>query len=88
MKVFALLALAGVSSLALASGQDEQSTAQQELPLEQYTYDMDLDIDHVISVGATPNVCAVAPVEMVYEDHQGKRHRLQYQVFGNGCDNG
>ncbi|MDV3442830.1 DUF2790 domain-containing protein [Pseudomonas otitidis] len=25
---------------------------------------------------------------MTYEDHQGKVHRLEYMVFGNGCSNG
>ncbi|MGV6473181.1 DUF2790 domain-containing protein [Azotobacter vinelandii] len=89
MKALALLALAGVSCMAVA---EEQSSApantQESLEVERYEYAMDLDIAHVIKSPDIPNVCGVVPVQMTYEDHQGKRHILEYRVVGKGCQNG
>ncbi len=42
--------------------------ADEPLPIEQYSYSQHLDIDHVISISEVPNVCAVVPVRMTYED--------------------
>lgn len=56
--------------------------------MERYEYAMDLDIAHVIKSPDIPNVCGVVPVQMTYEDHQGKRHILEYRVAGKGCQNG
>jgi hypothetical protein len=42
----------------------------------------------VVSMSAVPDVCQVVPVQMEYEDSQGQRHILKYQVMGNGCSNG
>ena len=50
-----------------------------------YDYSQHLDIAKVIDAGTIPDVCAVVPVKMVYEDSQGQRHTLQYQVMGKGC---
>ena len=50
-----------------------------------YDYSQHLDIAKVIDAGTIPDVCAVVPVKMVYEDSRGQRHTLQYQVMGKGC---
>ena len=84
MKRLIALALIGFSTLAAA---DELQVAQQPAA-EQYTYATDLDIANVISVTPSADVCEVVPAQMIYEDHQGQRHILEYRVMGNGCSNG
>jgi len=82
-----VMALCGFSAAVMAqNGPDEIS--RQVQPVEQYTYSTQLDIAKVISVDAVPDVCAVVPMHMTYDDSQGKRHVLEYQVMGNGCSNG
>ena len=84
MKHLIALALISFSTLAAA---DELQVAQQPA-VEQYTYATDLDIANVISVTPAADVCDVVPAQMIYEDHQGQRHILEYRVMGNGCSNG
>lgn len=85
MKTFIALLLAGVSSLALA---DEAKTAANTPAVERYDYSQNLDIAKVISMSTLPNVCEVVPATMVYEDHQGNRHTLEYRAMGEGCNQG
>ncbi|MFD2643190.1 DUF2790 domain-containing protein [Pseudomonas japonica] len=84
MKALVAVALLAVSSFALA---DQAASAQQPAP-EQYSYGTDLDIAKVISLSKVANVCEVVPATMVYEDHQGQRHTLEYRVMGDGCSQG
>ncbi|WIF65368.1 DUF2790 domain-containing protein [Metapseudomonas otitidis] len=84
MKAFLLLALAGLSPLVFAASPDQTVPAE----VEHYQYGMDLDIARVISRSEVPDVCGVVSAYLTYEDHQGKVHRLEYMVFGNGCSNG
>ncbi|MCY1544739.1 hypothetical protein D9M68_806400 [compost metagenome] len=81
MKAFTLLALAGMSAFALAEEPVEAA-------VEHYHYGMELDIAKVLSRSDISNDCGVVPAYLVYEDHQGKVHRLEYMVFGQGCSNG
>ncbi|AXK53255.1 DUF2790 domain-containing protein [Pseudomonas protegens] len=87
MKALLVLAL---SSLCVTAMADEIPTdvAQQQVPVEEYTYSTDLDIAKVISMSEVPEVCEVVPARMEYEDSHGQRHILQYRVMGNGCSNG
>ena len=85
MKRLIALALMGISTLAAA---DEVHVAQAQPVVEHYTYATDLDVAKVISVTPTADVCEVVPAQMIYEDHQGQRHILEYRVMGNGCSNG
>ncbi|MCO7577119.1 MULTISPECIES: DUF2790 domain-containing protein [Pseudomonas] len=87
MKALLVLAL---SSLCVTAMADEIPTdvAQQQVPVEEYTYSTDLDIAKVISMSEVPEVCEVVPARMEYEDSHGQRHILQYHVMGNGCSNG
>ncbi len=87
MKTLALLALAGMPAFALAAEPVESAVAGEPI-VEQYHYGMELDIAKVLSRSEVPDVCGVVPAYMTYEDHQGKVHRLEYVVFGQGCGNG
>lgn len=83
MKHLIALFLAGFATVALAN---ETSTSPAQQPVvEQYTYGSKLDIANVISLSKIPNVCKVVPAQMTYEDHQGQRHTVEYQVMGDGC---
>ncbi|MBF8723656.1 MULTISPECIES: DUF2790 domain-containing protein [Pseudomonas] len=85
MKPLLILALVGMSSLALA---DEVKTASTQPVVEQYDYSTNLDIKRVISLSTIPNVCEVVPATMTYEDHQGQVHTIQYRAMGEGCSQG
>ncbi len=88
MKKWIALFMAGFSCLLVAAEKntDADTNQQPAAPkVEEYNYSMHLDIARVISHSEVPNVCAVVPVQMTYEDHQGKRHTLEYEVMGNGC---
>ncbi|MBC3956626.1 DUF2790 domain-containing protein [Pseudomonas triticifolii] len=83
----AILALCGLSTLAMAE-ESQTKVAAQQARVEQYTYGTHLDIARVISISKIPDICQVVPARMVYEDSQGKQHIMGYQVMGNGCSNG
>lgn len=85
MKRLIALVLMGISTLAAAQ---EDHVVEAQPPVEHYTYATDLDIATVISVSPVADVCAVVPARMTYEDHQGKRHILEYSVMGDGCSKG
>lgn len=75
-----VLALFGFSSVVMA--QDSATP-----PVEQYTYASHLDVAKIISEDPVPDVCAVVPMHMTYQDSKGQQHILQYEVMG-GCSNG
>ncbi|KAF1004304.1 MAG: hypothetical protein GAK36_00091 [Pseudomonas sp.] len=66
--------------LAVAAGQALATPA-----VEQARTGVPLDLAKVISVTDTGNACGVVPVQLVYDDSQGVRHIVTYQVMGNGC---
>lgn len=84
MRVLMGLAFVGFSCAILA---DEMQVSP-ENQVRQYNYSMKLDIARVISLSEVPKVCAVVPAQMIYEDHQGQRHTLEYRVMGDGCSGG
>ncbi len=84
MKALIALALVAVSSFALA----DQAADAAKPAVEQYSYGTKLDIAKVISLSKVANVCEVVPATMVYEDHQGQRHTVEYRVMGDGCSQG
>ncbi|SEM38016.1 Protein of unknown function [Pseudomonas sp. ok272] len=87
MKALLVLALSSLCASAMA---DEIPTdvARNNVPVEEYTYSLHLDIAKVISMSEVPSVCEVVPARMEYEDSTGQRHILRYSVMGNGCSNG
>jgi hypothetical protein len=87
MKALWVLALSSVCLTAMA-GEVPTDVTQQQPPIEEYTYSMNLDIAKVISMSEAPNVCEVVPMKMEYEDSNGQRHILRYSAMGNGCSNG
>ncbi|AZC25023.1 MULTISPECIES: DUF2790 domain-containing protein [Pseudomonas] len=87
MKALLVLALSSLCATAMA-GEIPTDVANQQVPVEEYSYSTDLDIAKVISMSEVPEVCEVVPARMEYEDSKGQRHILQYRVMGNGCSNG
>lgn len=87
MKALIVLALSSLCATAMA---DDLATdaANQQAPVEAYTYSSHPDIHKVISTSTIPDVCEVVPAQMVYEDSHGARHIMEYRVMGNGCSNG
>lgn len=77
MKALISLFLAITATSVMAAGNETVQTTQ-------YNPAQSLDIAKVISVSPTANACEVVPATMVYVDHQGETHRLEYQVMG-GC---
>ncbi|SEQ71548.1 Protein of unknown function [Azotobacter beijerinckii] len=77
-----------IAAIACAVSASEMIQAAERQPkAETYSYGTKLDIAKVISVEEPANVCEAVPVHMVYEDHQGHRHVLEYSVMGKGCSN-
>ena len=86
MKTLTLsLALAGFSCLAVAEGQAVPASGPDSPDARRYDYSMDLDIAKVIRTDEIPDVCAVVPIQMVYEDSHGEQHTIEYNVMGRGC---
>jgi hypothetical protein len=87
LNVALFLALGGLGAQAFADS--GHSTAEADkTPVESYVYGTTLDIKKIIAISDIPNECAPVPAQMTYEDSQGQRHILQYQVMGTGCSNG
>lgn len=47
-----------------------------------------LDIAKTISITDVSNACGIVPVVLTYDDSQGKRHTVTYQVWGTACSSG
>lgn len=87
VRIALFVALGAAAAQAFAD--DSQSTAATgQSPVETYTYETKLDIKRVIEVSEIANECAPVPARMTYEDSQGQRRTLEYQVMGSGCSNG
>ncbi|MFK3770621.1 DUF2790 domain-containing protein [Pseudomonas putida] len=50
-----------------------------------YEYGMPLDVAKVVSISPASNIadCQVGTAHMVYVDHQGQTHEVNYQEMGN-----
>jgi len=83
MKSLIAFALSGFCRVAMA---DETAASPQPV-VEPYSYSQHLDIARVISSTPIPDVCAVVPMQMTYDDHNGQRHTMSYLIMGNGCTN-
>ncbi|MGV6476732.1 DUF2790 domain-containing protein [Azotobacter vinelandii] len=84
MKRF-LSAFVAAASLAALGGTMAQAAEQPVV--EHYAYGSKLDIAKVISIEEPADVCRVVPVHMVYLDHGGHRHVVEYSVMGK-CSQG
>lgn len=85
MKTSLFAALMMVSVVACAN---ENGTTVTAPDVEQYTYSEHLDIDKVISMTTaqdTQAVCGLVEARMVYVDHKGVTHDLEYTVEAFGC---
>lgn len=83
----ALVVLAGMGGQVYAD-ETQATVATQSAAVETYTYGATLDVKKVIAITPAADQCGAVPVRMTYEDSQGQRHILQYQVMGSGCSNG
>lgn len=89
MKALVVMALSSLCATAALADEAATDVAGRNTPIvEDYTYSTHLDVAKVLSMSTVPEVCQVVPVQMEYEDSQGQRHILNYQVMGNGCSNG
>lgn len=88
MKSIAALAFVGFSIIGCMSAAQAADGSSRHLAVTQYTYGTKLDIAKVVNVSPVPDVCGVVPATMTYFDHQGQEHKIQYQVMGNGCQQG
>jgi len=87
MKTSLFAALMMVSAFASAGENVTNVTAPE---VEQYTYSEHLDIDKVISMTTaqdTDHVCGPVQAHMVYVDHKGVTHDLEYVIEAYGCQN-
>jgi len=83
--LFVALGTAGAQAFA----DDSRSTAaSSQAQVETYTYGTRLDIKRVIEVSQVADECGPVPARMTYEDSQGQRRTIEYQVMGSGCSNG
>ncbi|MFK0342104.1 DUF2790 domain-containing protein [Pseudomonas asiatica] len=79
--VIASLLLAAQAQMTIANA----SEAQEQTVVEDYRYDMKLDIADVVNISPVPDGCGVYPVTMTYVDHSGDQHTIRYQVYGTAC---
>ncbi|NUT75284.1 DUF2790 domain-containing protein [Pseudomonas sp. C1C7] len=77
MKTLIALFLGVVAGSAVAAPEVEQARSG-----------VALDMAKVISITDISHVCGVVPVELAYEDSNGQRHTVTYQVMGDGCSGG
>lgn len=77
MKTLISLLLAVMATSVMAADNEQ-------VPATVYNPAQPPDIAKVISVTPTSNACEVVPATMIYVDHQGQTHRLDYHVMG-GC---
>lgn len=86
-RIAIFLALSCIGAQAFAEESHAKISANKP-PIETYTYGSKLDIKKVISVTDVAPDCGPVPAQMTYEDSQGQRHVMQYQVMGSGCSDG
>ncbi|MEJ5056616.1 MULTISPECIES: DUF2790 domain-containing protein [unclassified Pseudomonas] len=86
-KIAIFLALGCIGAQAFAEESQAKVQASKSA-VETYTYGSKLDVKKVIAVSDVPAECGPVSAQMTYEDSQGQRHILQYQVMGTGCSNG
>lgn len=58
---------------------------------EQYNYSEHLDIAKVIDINTVEdknNACGPVDAHMVYVDHKGITHDLQYKILSSACQDG
>jgi hypothetical protein len=82
MKNILFLALSMTASFS-AVAQDAASTTE----VVHYKYGMHLDVVKIINITEAAPICAPTPVQMTYEDSQGKTRILEYSLIGGGCTN-
>ncbi len=86
-KIAIFLALSCIGAQAFAE-ESQAKVSRDQTPVETYSYGSNLDIKKFISVSDVGPECGPVSAQMTYEDSQGQRHVMQYQVLGSGCSSG
>ena len=87
---YAILASLMMFSVYASANSDVKGDVAQAVP-EQYNYSEHLDIAKVIDITTASNSvspCAPVDAHMVYVDHNGVTHDLQYKMLGGDCQSG
>ena len=87
---YAILASLMMFSVYASANSDVKGDVAQAVP-EQYNYSEHLDIAKVINITTASdsvNSCAPVDAHMVYMDHNGVTHDLQYKMLGGDCQSG
>jgi hypothetical protein len=87
---YAMLASLMMLSVYASAHDGAHNTASAAEP-EQYNYSEHLDIAKVINITTvedTQNACGPVDAHIVYVDHKGTTHDLQYKILGGACQNG
>lgn len=90
MKFFLFTGFLMVSGFAIAGdfpvGGDSIVVDGEILPIKRPGSSFVRDIKRVISISSVSKLCEVAPVRMIYEGFDTKKHVLEYSVMGDGCN--
>ncbi|UFH50952.1 DUF2790 domain-containing protein [Pseudomonas sp. KNUC1026] len=81
---FAAIATLFATSAYAQDGADRSLASN--LPVEQYHYGMNLDVQKVISKTDITGKRGTVPVTMVYQDSQGQLHKVRYLEVGGQND--
>lgn len=78
------IAFLALSATLASFGALADSTTQQPVS-SSYEYGMPMDVAKVISITPASNAadCQVGTAHMVYVDHQGQTHQVDYREMGN-----
>lgn len=91
MKYVIFAALSMFSVFASANGNVSAAGAQPVPQAVEYSYSQKLDIAKVLdmtSASDTATACGPVQAHMIYVDHKGVTHNMEYTVLGDGCQNG
>lgn len=87
--MFAILSMFSV--FASANGNVSTTDAQTVPQAVEYNYSQTLDVAKVIDMTTASDAateCGPVEAHMIYIDHKGVTHNLEYTRLGDGCQNG
>lgn len=79
-----MLILGFAALLATSSAVADTQTAEPVIH-DKTGFFVHLDIAKDLSSNIITQDCGIVPAQLVYLDHQGRKHVLDYQVQGMGC---
>ena len=79
-----MLILGFAALLATSSAHADTQTAEPVIH-DKTGFFVHLDIAKDLSSNIITQDCGIVPAQLIYLDHQGRKHVLDYQVQGMGC---